>query len=733
MALANVAFLAACNGLRVLAMDWDLEAPGLVYYFKGLRDSAAATEVRAAPGVLNLLWEWVGSMKEARTEKDVAALMGKFARGLPFEQCLREVCDPAFFSEGCLHFIGAGSPRIETPLSIDYEEALTKFPWHEFFDEMAGGYVAQSLRTWAKSRYDLILIDSRTGLAEAAGLCTMQLPDSVVLCFILNRQNIDGVARISGAVRQRRGTEVGLLAAPMRVGRQETSEESDARARAIAELTRIGGFQADAAQQQLRSLAITQTDGVPFYETLAPIAADDPRLDALTLNYLKLGSEIVGRPLDVVEIDPELSARVRARLQPRHATVEYVTKLAGGEPVRVVEELRRLLDSAIELALDRAIVDDSYVKALVSASFAVSEPAYYEDVVELQRLAIDLLRVLYQRDDTWTAQLAEAIELYCATSSPMLESEEEIALRDELDTLLSHGSPIVFRARRVTNRRRSAWLHYYEKQFEAANQAVGEVFAWIKEIRSEQNNLSADSLEELLTAEADMRLLRGHIAERNGNMSAAADSYMSVVHLLSQADSETVRIKPEARRIHAEAHVRMALLEAADISDLARREHAIEAARLGSSLAVAARFSELVALFLASGRGQDQLVEFTEQAIGMGVRSQRTLPASYFGRSPRQALAFLETANQIVAILLSRPSQKGLAVVDRLVQLAEAVLVQAGRRRVTLGSKAGADLLRQFELLVRTTGEAGVRWTPGDETRLILSGLGPRSPRREAT
>ncbi|OYV04568.1 MAG: hypothetical protein CFE26_16205, partial [Verrucomicrobiales bacterium VVV1] len=36
MALANVAFLAACNGLRVLAMDWDLEAPGLVYYFKGL-------------------------------------------------------------------------------------------------------------------------------------------------------------------------------------------------------------------------------------------------------------------------------------------------------------------------------------------------------------------------------------------------------------------------------------------------------------------------------------------------------------------------------------------------------------------------------------------------------------------------------------------------------------------------------------------------------------------------
>lgn len=733
MALANVAFLAACNGLRVLAMDWDLEAPGLVYYFKGLRDSAAATEVRTAPGVLNLLWEWVGSMKEVRTENDVKSLMGNFEQGLPFERCVREVCDPAFFSHGCLHFIGAGSPRVETPLSIDYEEALTKFPWHEFFDKMAGGYVAQSLRTWAKSRYDLILIDSRTGLAEAAGLCTMQLPDSVVLCFILNRQNIDGVARISGAVRQRRGAEVRLMAAPMRVGRQETSEESDARARAIAELTRIGGFQAETAQQQLRRLAITQTDGVPFYETLAPIAADDPRLDALTLNYLKLGSEIVGRPLDVVEIDPELSARVRARLQPRHATVEYVTKLAGGEPARVVEELRRLLDSAIELALDRANVDDGYVNALVSASFAVSEPAYYEDVIELQRLAIDLLRVLYQGDDTWAARLAESIEIYCTASGPLLESEEELALRDELDTLLSQGAPLVFLARRVVNRRRSAWLHYMEKQFEAANQAVGEVFAWLKEIRSEQDNLSADSLDELLTAEADMKLLRGHIAERNANWSTAADSYMDVVQLLSRMDYESARTRPEVRRIHAEAHVRIALLGASDISHATRREHAIEAARLGSSIAVAARFSELASLFLSDGRDQDQLIEFTEQAIGMGMRSQRALPASYFGRSPRQALAFLETANRISAVLLPRLSPRGLTAMDRLVQLAEAVLVQAGRRRVTLGGKAGADLLRQFDSLVSAASEAGVRWTPGDETRAILAILATKSPRREAS
>src|SRR5215216_7662167 len=35
MALANIAVLLARQGLRVLAVDWDLEAPGLDRYFTG--------------------------------------------------------------------------------------------------------------------------------------------------------------------------------------------------------------------------------------------------------------------------------------------------------------------------------------------------------------------------------------------------------------------------------------------------------------------------------------------------------------------------------------------------------------------------------------------------------------------------------------------------------------------------------------------------------------------------
>ena len=54
MALANVAVLLARRGLRVLAVDWDLEAPGIENYFSHF-------EVEGdRPGLLSLLIQFVG-------------------------------------------------------------------------------------------------------------------------------------------------------------------------------------------------------------------------------------------------------------------------------------------------------------------------------------------------------------------------------------------------------------------------------------------------------------------------------------------------------------------------------------------------------------------------------------------------------------------------------------------------------------------------------------------------
>ena len=56
MALANVAWLLAANGYEVLAIDWDLEAPGLHRYLLPFLQDPELAHTR---GVIDLLWDYV--------------------------------------------------------------------------------------------------------------------------------------------------------------------------------------------------------------------------------------------------------------------------------------------------------------------------------------------------------------------------------------------------------------------------------------------------------------------------------------------------------------------------------------------------------------------------------------------------------------------------------------------------------------------------------------------------
>src|ERR1017187_1196079 len=52
MALANVAWILASNGKRVLSVDWDLESPGLHKFFHPFLDEST---VSATPGVIEII------------------------------------------------------------------------------------------------------------------------------------------------------------------------------------------------------------------------------------------------------------------------------------------------------------------------------------------------------------------------------------------------------------------------------------------------------------------------------------------------------------------------------------------------------------------------------------------------------------------------------------------------------------------------------------------------------
>ncbi|MGP4050236.1 FxSxx-COOH system tetratricopeptide repeat protein [Streptomyces sp. 2A115] len=204
MAVANVAWILASNGYRVLASDWDIEAPGLHRYFHPFLD---ATTSGATTGVLNLFAEYVADWHTS-TESE-ADLRQRHARVLPHAVSV----DWTFPGGGTLDYMPAGRQDGE------YLTHLMNFSWREFTDLFGGTRFLDALRHDMKSRYDFTLIDSRCGVSDLVGLCTIDLPDVLVNCFTLSSQSIEGAAVMARSIaREAHPRSLRMLPVAMRVG-----------------------------------------------------------------------------------------------------------------------------------------------------------------------------------------------------------------------------------------------------------------------------------------------------------------------------------------------------------------------------------------------------------------------------------------------------------------------------------------------------------------------------------
>jgi hypothetical protein len=191
MALANVAWILASNGKRVLAMDWDLEAPGLHRYF---RPFLLDQDLTSSGGLIDLVWEFaaatvkpLGSAAEARTGWHEA-----FADIFGYVTALRY----GFRPPGKLDFL---PPGLQGPA---YAARVNSFNWQNFYDRLGGGAFLESLKARMRMEYDYILIDSRTGVSDTSGICTVQMPDDLVVCFTANYQSLEGVLAVASSVRK---------------------------------------------------------------------------------------------------------------------------------------------------------------------------------------------------------------------------------------------------------------------------------------------------------------------------------------------------------------------------------------------------------------------------------------------------------------------------------------------------------------------------------------------------
>ena len=81
----------------------------------------------------------------------------------------------------------------------EYQAQLAQLNWKEFYSSEKRGFLfVENLKAAIEAEYkpDYLLVDSRTGLTDISGICTLQLPDLVVLLFGLNQQNVQGISRI---------------------------------------------------------------------------------------------------------------------------------------------------------------------------------------------------------------------------------------------------------------------------------------------------------------------------------------------------------------------------------------------------------------------------------------------------------------------------------------------------------------------------------------------------------
>ncbi|BCJ58373.1 FxSxx-COOH system tetratricopeptide repeat protein [Micromonospora endophytica] len=222
MALANVAWILAANGYRVLAVDWDLESPGLHKYFHPfLLDK----ELRTSRGVIDMARDYAEAAVRPDEETEDPDWISTAADVLRHAVSLDWKFPPPSHD-----VTGGARPVLRGYLDLlpagrqdpSYTKAVSTFDWQAFFEKLGGNLFLDALAASMRDNYDYVLIDSRTGVSDGAGICTVRLPDAVVTSFTLNEQSIDGAAAVARSiVRQRGDRPIRILPVPMRVDNAE--------------------------------------------------------------------------------------------------------------------------------------------------------------------------------------------------------------------------------------------------------------------------------------------------------------------------------------------------------------------------------------------------------------------------------------------------------------------------------------------------------------------------------
>jgi len=325
MALANVAWLLASKyRKKVLAIDWDLEAPGLHRFFN-------VQEENIKKGLIDLFYDYKDLLKKDAFSLDEGLIkINRYIIKVPEKTKIG----------GSILFMPSGKQ------DKGYAKRVNEFGWQDFYTKWHGFGFIEYLKDQFKKNADIVLIDSRTGVTDSGGICTMQLPEVVVLLFSLNEQNLAGTKMIIESI-SKKSTKVKdqkkppkLVLIPSRVERyleQEAKYDWEERA-----AERLGEYLPE--KEKKRAFKYMKKKSIPYvgYFSFGEMLAvkKDPdgelagSLDDLTVSAL----EAAGLWEEKMEIAPE----------PVRADIRYALKGYGFK--------RRIISMFIIIALTFSVV-----------------------------------------------------------------------------------------------------------------------------------------------------------------------------------------------------------------------------------------------------------------------------------------------------------------------------------------------------------------------------------------
>ena len=325
LSLANAAIYLATLGFKVVALDFDLEAPGLHYKFSRNEDGSPLAVSKGLVDYINIFL----------TAKRVS---------LPFTEFSINVSVPGI-DQGLLYLVPAGYVP-----SSEYWSKLARINWHElFYSKDAKGveiFMELKARIAAELNPDFLLVDSRTGITEMGGVATTLFADKLICLVLPTPENMQGARAVLRSLkRSRRETEGSDLEIMLAVSRlpvmKDADKERDLTERILNEMNQ----DADDPRDTIRCQGVYVLHSEPalqLRETLRVGSGINPDESVLLRDYLRLFASFVPKE----SIEPKVRILIekaweKLRTDPDDA-VKDMEELAGsfGHPENYRELLR---------------------------------------------------------------------------------------------------------------------------------------------------------------------------------------------------------------------------------------------------------------------------------------------------------------------------------------------------------------------------------------------------------